>query len=286
MLLILGASGQVGVPLTEQLGRSGVPFRAVVRSDAAAVRISDLGGEPVFGDVQRPETIAEHTDGISKMFLLTPGAADQLEVQNRLVDMAKRCDIPSVVKLSVYTAEEDSPCSLSRWHWQNDDYLKASGVGWTILYPHTFMQSIALQFAGSIRDHDQMSAAVGPDKRISMVDARDVADVAAAILSTDGHDGRDYLITGPEGLTYADCARKLSAALGRHISYVETSPEEARAKLASGGLPDWLAEALVALFTLYDTGKLDPITEVTSVLAGHRARSFDDFLTDRLSLFS
>ena len=285
MLFILGASGQVGNPLIERLAQSGVSFRAAVRREAAAQRIRDLGGEPVFADLKRPESLAEHMEGISKLFLLTPGAPDQVEVQNGLVDLAKRCDVGSVVKLSVYTAEEHSPCSLSRWHWHNDEYLKASGLNWTILYPHTFMQNQAMQFGQSIRDRDVMCAAVGPDKRFSMVDVRDVADVAASVLTTEGHDGKEYLITGPEALSYADCAGKLSAALGRRIAYHEITPDSALAMLTSAGLPFWLAEALVALFTMYDTGTLDPISDVTSALTGHPARSYDDFLVDNLGLF-
>lgn len=285
MLLLLGATGQVGVPLTQRLGRLGVPFRAVARNQGSAQRIREAGGEPVLADFSDPETMAEHMEGISKLFLLTPGAPDQVEVQNRLVDLAKRSGVASVVKLSVYTAAADSPCAFSRWHWHNDEYLKSSGVGWTILYPHTFMQNQVLQFGQSIRENDLICAAVGPDKKFSMVDLRDVADVAASVLTTDGHDGKDYLITGPEGLSYADCAAKLSAALGRHIAYREISPQAALSALTSAGLPFWMAEALVALFTMYNTGTLSPITDVTSVLTGHPARSYDDFLDDNLALF-
>jgi uncharacterized protein YbjT (DUF2867 family) len=283
--MILGATGQVGTPLTEQLGRLGAPFRAVVRNDAAAQRIRDLGGEPVRADMTQPETLAEHMRGISKLFLLTPGEPNQVEVQNRLVDLAKRSDVESIVKLSVYTAEPQSPCSISRWHWHNDEYLKASGVDWTILYPHTFMQNQAMQFGQTIREHDLMRAAVGPDKRFSMIDVRDVADVAAGVLTTEGHGGESYLITGPEALSYADCAEKLSAALGRRIAYEEITPGSALAMLTSAGLPFWLAEALVELFTMYDTGALNPITDLVSTLAGHPARSYDDFLADNLNLF-
>jgi uncharacterized protein YbjT (DUF2867 family) len=285
MLFILGATGQIGTPLTKRLAELRVPFRAVVRSDAAAQRIRDLGGEPVLGDLSQPESLAEHMRGISKLFLLTPGAPEQVEVQRGLVDLAKRCDVGSVVKLSVYTAEEHSPCSISRWHWHNDEYLKSSGAGWTILYPHTFMQNQAMQFGHSIRERDLMCAAVGPEKRFTMVDVRDVADVSAAVLTTDGHDGKEYLITGPEALSYADCAAKLSAALGRRISYHEITTESALAMLTSAGLPFWLAEALVELYSMYDTGTLDPVTDVTARLAGHPARSYDEFLADNLEMF-
>lgn len=285
MLLVLGAAGQVGTPLIQRLSKIGVPVRAVVHTDASAGRINLPGVEPVVADFTSPGTLAEHMCDVSRLFLLTPGAPDQAEVQNNLVDLAKRCDVKSVVKLSVYSAGEDAACSLSRWHWRSDEYLKASGLDWTILYPHTFMQSIALQFADSIRKFDIMAAAVGPSKTISMVDMRDVADVAAAVLTSDGHSGREYLITGPEALTYADCARKLSIALGRTISYSQITANQAREIFCSAGLPAWLSDALVDLFAMYDTGQLNPISDVTETVAGHAPRSFDDFLADNLALF-
>lgn len=286
MILLLGGTGQVGTYLTERLHRDGVPYRAVVRSEDAAQRIRERGGIPVLADVARPDTVAEHLDGVSKLFLLTPGAPDQLAVQNRLVDMAGRHGVANVVKLSVYTAEEQSPCSLSRWHWHNDEYLKTSGLNWTILYPHTFMQNQPLQFGASIRQQDTMTAAVGPDKTISMVDVRDVADVAARVLATDGHDGMEYLITGPEAVSYSDCARRLSTALGRTITYNEVTAHAAYAMLTSAGVPDWLADALVALHTMYDTGDLNPITDVVETLAGHPARTFDDYAVDHVHCFN
>ncbi|WP_101951114.1 NmrA family NAD(P)-binding protein [Mycobacterium sp. 3519A] len=286
MLLILGPTGQVGTHVIAELGRRGTPFRAVVRTAAAAARVREAGGQPVTGDLAHPETVAPHMADVSRMFLLTPGSPDQLRIQNRLVDSAKQAGVAAVVKLSVYTAAEDSPCSLSRWHWANDEYLKASGLAWSILYPHTFMQSIALQFARAVRDTGVIQAAVGPDKAISMVDVRDVAHVAAAVLCSDAHHGREYLITGPEPLTYADCARKLSRSLGRHVDYVRVAPQTAHDLFTAGGFPEWLADALVALFAMYDTGELNPISDVTATLVGRPARTFDDFLADDLALFS
>ena len=129
-------------------------FRALVRSDAAAQRIRDLGGEPVKGDFSRPDTLAKHMEAIHKLFLLRPGAPDQFEVQKGLVDLAMQSDVESVVKLPVCTAEQHSPCSVSRWHWHNDEYLKASGVPCAILYPHTFMQNQAMQFGYTTCEYD------------------------------------------------------------------------------------------------------------------------------------
>ena len=109
--------------------------------------------------------------------------------------------------------------------------------------------------------------------------------MAATVLTTTGHEGKDYLIAGPERLSYADRAGKLSAALGRAIGYEHISPDDALSMLMATQLPYWVCEALVELFTMYDTGNLDPVTDVTAQISGHAARFYDDFLAGNLAMF-
>lgn len=286
MIFVLGATGQLGMPLVSRLSKAGVPFRALAHSEASTARLDLPGAEVVVGDLTRPETLAEHMKGVSKLFLLTPALPGQVEMQNALVDVARDAGVGSIVKLSVYTAGEHTPCEMCRWHWQNDEYIKASGVDWTILYPHTYMQTIALQFAAGVRANDSMRAAVRVDRRIEMVDVHDVADVAAAVLTSDGHEGQEYTILGPEALSYADCAFKLSGFLGRIISYTQITPEEVAADFTAAGFPQWLVELLVDLQKMYDSGEWRPVSDVTQRLAGHSGRTFDEFLRAQPEVFA
>ena len=285
MIGILGPTGQIGTPLMAALERAGAPVRALAHTPESAQRIPGSTVDMVTGDMRVPAVLDRFLDGISTLFLLTPAAPDQTEVQNRIVDAAVAAEVHAIVKLSVYTAADDSLCSLSRWHAANDRYIAASGLTYTILHPHTFMQSIALQFAAGIRVGGTIAAAVRPDATITMVDARDVADVSAAVLLGGDHRGETILITGPAALSYPDCAALIGTALGRGVGYEEVPPEQACKGFVAAGMPDWLADALVALHRMYDTGELNPLSDAVLRLTGKPARTFAQFLHDNAHLF-
>jgi uncharacterized protein YbjT (DUF2867 family) len=238
MIGILGPTGQVGTPLMAALERAGAPVRALAHTAESALRLAADNVDVITGDMRDPADLARFLDGVSTLFLLTPATPDQIQVQDRIVDAAAAAGVGAIVKLSVYTAADDSPCALSRWHTANDHHIERSGLPYTILHPHTFMQSIALQFAASVRSAGVMAAAVRPDATKTMVDARDVAEVAAALLTAGGHRGETVLITGPEALSYADCAALIGKAAGTSISYLQVP----RGRCSTGSLrPDFPA---------------------------------------------
>lgn len=285
MIGILGPTGQIGTALMPAVARTGAPVRALAHSHESAIRMAHEAVDVFTGDMRDPAVLARFLGGVSTLFLLTPATPDQTEVQNRIVDAAVAAEVDAIVKFSVYTAADDALCSFSRWHAANDRYLAESGPAYTILHPHTFMQSIALQFAAGIRAGGMISAAVRPDATISMVDARDVAEVCAAVLVNGDHRGETILITGPEALSYPDCAERIGAALGREVGYEEVAPEQAYKQFVAAGLPDWIADGLVALHRMYDTGELNPVTDVVPRLTGKPARTLADFVDDNVGLF-
>jgi uncharacterized protein YbjT (DUF2867 family) len=285
MIGILGPTGQVGTPLMAALERAGAPVRALAHTAESARRLAADNVDVITGDMRDPADLARFLDGVSTLFLLTPAALDQTQVQNHIVDAAAATGVGAIVKLSVYTAADDSPCALSRWHAANDHHIERSGLPYTILHPHTFMQSIALQFAPSVRSADVMAAAVRPDATMTMVDARDVAAVAAALLTAGGHRGETVLITGPEALSYADCAALIGKAAGTSISYLQVPPRQVLDGFLAAGLPGWLAEALVALHQMYDTGELNPQSDAVPRLTGRPAHTFEEFLRENAQLF-
>lgn len=286
MICILGATGQVGLPLVQRLSEAGHRVRALAHSDSGAARLRLPGVETVVGDFRDGETIARLLRDVHQLFLLTPATPDQVEVQNNIVDAAVKAGVKGIVKLSVYTAEENSLCHFSRLHWVNDKYIERCGIPYTILHPHTFMQTLALLFGYEIQTASRMSAAVGSDKTITMVDLRDVAEVAAAVLARGEHRGETLLITGPEALSYSDCAKLISERLGRQIQYVQISEREAITKLLRAGVPDWLMEGIKDLYRIYDGGDINPFSDVTQKWAGHAPRSFRKLLEDNSNLFS
>jgi uncharacterized protein YbjT (DUF2867 family) len=170
-----------------------------------------------------------------------------------------------------------------KWHGEVEDMLKASGLAYTMLQPNTFMQNL-LGAAQTIAAQGTIYQSVG-DARASFVDTRDVALVAARVLTGEGHEGKSYVITGPEALSYHDVAAKLSEATGRRVTYVPVSPEEFRAGALAQGLPEWLAEALGLLNETFASGKWAVATEVVREVGGREPRTFGQFARDYAAAF-
>lgn len=286
MIGVLGPTGQTGTHLMPVLERAGAPVRALAHSHESAVTLKKDNVDLVTGDMRDPAVLARFLDGVSTLFLLTPATPDQIEVQNRIVDVAVAAKVSAIVKFSVCTAAEDSLDCFSRWHYANDSYLEKSGIPHTILHPHTFMQTIALQFAASVRATGTMTAVPRPDATIAMVDARDAAEVAAAVLLGGDHRGEKVLITGPESLSYRDCADRIGATVGKEVTYEQISPEQAYQQFEAAGFPDWLCGGLVALQQKYDTEGLNQLSDTVPRLTGKPARTFTDFLRDHGHLFA
>lgn len=285
MIGVMGPTGQVGVPLMAALEAEGVPVRALAHTSVSAEKLTGDNVEVVIGDIRNAGDLRRFLEGVSSLFLLTPPSLDQVEVQNNIVDAAVEAGVASIVKLSVYTAADNSPCGFSRWHIVNDRYIAESGLAYTILHPHSFMQSMAVQFADGIRTAEVMEAAVRPDAKITMIDARDVGEVAARVLVDYKHEGETILITGPEEVSYPDCAALIGKAIGKDIEYRQLTNQEAHNKFTSQGVPDWFADSLVGLHSMYDTGLLNPRTDTIRRFTGKPGRSFADYVADHAELY-
>ncbi|WP_456294112.1 NmrA family NAD(P)-binding protein [Streptomyces lydicus] len=158
---------------------------------------------------------------------------------------------------------------------------RCSGLPWTVLAPNGFLQNF-LGLVPALRPGTLALPAA--DAAVSYVDARDVAEVAAAVLATDGHEGAVHEVTGPESLTHHEIARQLGGALGRDVTYRAGTPEQARAALLGSGVPEWQADGLVELYGLYATGAASAVTDTVPRLLGRPARSLATFLTDHTAL--
>ena len=193
MILVIGATGNVGSKLVEQLATMGHQVRALVRSPAKATRIQELGVEIVPGDLECPDMLDAALKGVEKVFLLSSDDPRQGELQGNLIEAAQRGAVRQVVKLSAFTAAPDSPVSFARWHWQTEQQLLASGLASTILRPTLYMQNLVTFFAQSIAAQGLFVLPMKEGK-VSQVDARDIAAVAARAHrgGTRGQDLYDY----------------------------------------------------------------------------------------------
>ena len=123
------------------------------------------------------------------------------------------------------------------------------------------------------------------DGHVSFVDARDIAAVGVRALLDDGHEGAVYDVTGPEALSNFDVADKISAAIGKPITYAEVPAKESRSGMIEMGLPEWFADDLIRLFEIYREGRLAGVTDTVSKVTGRPATTYDEFVRDHAAVF-
>lgn len=283
-ILVTGATGTIGSLLVEKLAAAKVPARTLVRNSEKAQGIEKLGLEAVIGDLGQPATLQPALEGIEKVFLLTAPDARQTELQSNLVRAAKSSGVSHIVKLSALGADDpEDYFVLSRMHRETEEEIERSGIAYTHLRPNGFMQNI-LTFAGTIKAQGAFYAPFG-EAKVSYVDGRDVAAVAFSALTEDGHEGKAYDITGPEPISYQDMARELSSALGREVKHVEVPVEAARGAMVGMGMSEWLADALVGLFNLYNEGRAARVTDAVHEVTGRDPLAFAQFARDYAEAF-
>jgi uncharacterized protein YbjT (DUF2867 family) len=285
VILVSGASGNVGTELSRILTRRGVAFRAMVRSPERAKEVEALAGaEVVVGDFNDTGSIERALAGVERAFLLT-NSSEQAEAQQlAFVAEAGRAGVRQIVKLSQLAADLGSPVRFLRYHAAVEDAIRKAGIPYTFLRPNLFMQGL-LGFRASIVEEGKFFAAAG-DAKISAVDVRDIAAVAAAALTEDGHHGRSYDITGPRALTHAEMAEGLSDALGHRIEFIDVPPDAMRGALVGAGFQAWQADGLIEDYAHYRRGEASAVASGVKDATGSDPRSFADFARDYAAAFS
>lgn len=217
MILITGATGKVGKELVLDLSARRSSFKVMVRSKEAAKGFEGKGIKAVQGDFDHPETYAGALANVQTVFLLTTPQPDNVAIERKFLAACKAKGVHHVVRLSAMGANPWAASALLRNHGKCEALLEESGLGWTILRPTIFMQNLAPHIGPTVAKESTLYAPAG-DARMPWVDTRDIAAVAGTVLTSKGHEGLVYEITGPEALTYAQVAECLSAQMGRQIS--------------------------------------------------------------------
>lgn len=283
-ILVTGATGRTGSELIKALQSAGADIRAMDRDPEKIAALSEQGIESVVGDLEKPETIEQAMEGIDKAFLLSIEDPRLGELHGNFAKAAQQAGVKHLVRMSILVAMmPDSPLVIGKWHREADQAVMESGVPYTILQPAYFMQNI-LRSADMIKAKDVLPGGMG-DGKVGVIDLRDIAATAAAVLTNEGHEGKTYVLTGPEALSMADMAVKLSAVLGREITYMNMQPEEAKAGMTKMGMPDEIADAWVAVGQMISMGKADMVTDAVKEVTGQVPRSFDQFAQDFAGMF-
>jgi uncharacterized protein YbjT (DUF2867 family) len=271
MLLVTGATGNIGRELVRELTDRDVEFRVLVRDPA---RAEGLGAECVVGDLSRGETLAPAFAGADRLFLLTQGiGTDQTA---HALAAARAAGLKHVVHLSSFHVTYDPVPAMGRWHQEREVMIRAAGIPATFLRPGGFMTN-ALDWLPTIRDAGFVLDPTGPG-RYAPVDPADIAAVAASALTEDGHQGAEYALTGEETFTVAEQVRVLADALGRELEVrTVATPDEAVRFRFPHGAPPALAEAIVEGFTIMRADTVGFRTDTVRRLLGRAPRTFADW---------
>ena len=283
MILVTGGTGLIGAEIVRLLSRAGVSVRALVRNPNRAARLPGITW--VTGDLAKPETLPGVFAGCTELFLLTGNNIENFsELQSNAIAAARQAGVTHVVKLSAFGASPHSNSVVGRLHYQIENELQESGVAWTMLRPHHFMQNLLSQAENIINDGVVYSSS-GTGK-IPFVDTRDIAAVAVVTLTQPHHDGKKYVITGGEALSYRQATEILGKAIGRPLRFIDEPFDAARARLVRAGQPSWLVDSLLAIAAYQRAGgPTETITSVVADLTGKPPRTFGAFARDHAAAF-
>lgn len=257
----------------------------MVRSLDNASELASLpGAEIVKGDFNDADSLVAALQGIEKAFLLTNSSELAETQQKNFVDAAKTAGVKHIVKLSQWAASATSPVRFLRYHAVVEKYIQDSGIAYTFLRPNLFMQGL-LGLREYIVSKNIFFAAAG-DAQISTIDIRDIADVAAEVLTKEGHAFKTYNLTGPEAMTHYQMADELSRSLHKTIHFVDTSADVMHGALLKAGFPAWQADGLIEDYEHYRKNEAMAVSNDVERITGHAPRSFAGFANDFAPAFS
>lgn len=279
MILVTGATGNVGSEVFSQLLDLNQPVRILTRDARKAAAWGDRV-ECAVGSFDQPSTLDAALQGVEKVFLMTNeiGAGHVAA----MMQAAQSTGVRHVVYLSS-TGTNYPNLLLGQWHREREEMLRASGLAWTFLRPGNFMSN-TLIWAETIKTQEAVYFPGGQGKT-APIDPQDIATVAALALTQPGHEGQIYELTGGELLTAAQQVEILSQVLGKPIRYVDVPPSAAREGMLKHGMPPLVADAATEVFAFVRDGGVAQITDTFEKVVGRKPRSFAAWCRDHVAAF-
>jgi uncharacterized protein YbjT (DUF2867 family) len=267
-VLLLGANGTVASEVARLLEARGHTVRRGTSREA--------GPGQVHLDLVRGTGFDAALAGVDSAFAFSPpGFTNQDALLIPFWEAAARAGVPKVVMMSAMGADASDEAPMRK----AEVALERSGLRWNVIRPNWFMQNFHTFWLHGITTQNAIQLPVG-DAKTSFIDARDIAAVAAVLLTSSTHENQAFDLTGGESLTHAEVATLLSAALGRDIRFEDITPEAMRPGLLAAGLPADYTEFLLMILSFLKMGYAERITPHVQAITGEAPRTFAQYARD------
>ena len=272
-IAVTGSTGRLGGRVAGRLAELGVDQRLLVRDPVRAPALP--GSHIATAEYSDRAAVRVALSGVHTVFMVSASEApDRVQQHLAFIDAAVDSGVQRLVYVSFFGASPTATFTLARDHWATEEHLRSVGVAYTILRDNIYADFTPFFIGtdGSIR---------GPagDGKAAVVAQADIAEVAARVLNSDGaYDGRTLNLTGPVALTMYEIASILSDHVGRSVSYVPETIEEAYASRSGYGAPPWQMDAWVSTYAAIAAGELAEVSEDSVEVTGHPATSLEQVL--------
>jgi uncharacterized protein YbjT (DUF2867 family) len=278
--LITGATGNIGARVAELLLTEGERPRVFVRdADKARARFGDRV-DIHCGDLADAESMRAAFHGVDRVLLINAGPT--LAARDKLAALvAVTTGVQHLVKLSTLDVEHN--VGTGPWHAQGEAAIAASGIGFTFVRPAGFMDN-ALAWAPQIKPDGIIRAATG-DGKITFIHSDDIAEVAAAALTSTKYEGECLPITGPEALSYAEMVATIGASIGKALSFLPISDDEERQRLIEQGESPESVDYHLSIFRAIERGSLATVTDTVARILGRSPITFEQWAKEHVAAF-
>lgn len=283
MILITGASGQTGGAVLRAAIAANLPVRAMYQKEADAAN-APTSATAVLANYADRASLNAAVSGIDVVYLVCGPIPQLIELEGAMIDACVDGGVKHIVLNSALGAGKFDR-SFPSWHHKVEQKLESSGLNYSILRPNGFMQNMVTYNAQTIRTQGAFYAAMG-DAKVSLIDVRDVAAVAATIFANPAeHAGNTYELCGPAAFSNAEIAAEITRVLGEPVSYVDIPEEAQKAAMTGAGMPDWQVTAILELQAYYRTGDCAFVDGIVRQLTGRPERTLEDFLSENAASF-
>ena len=272
-ILVTGATGNIGGEIARQLKDKGADF--VAGSSAGAID----GMASVSIDFADKASLVDAMQGVSTVFMVLPNHPDMVRWGENLIDAARESEVSHIVRSSGSLADKESSLKIEELLGTTDEYLKNSGVDYTITAPSFFMQNF-INFFG---DNYKSGAIYQPagDGSIGWVDVRDIAAVnVEVLLNPKNYSGQSLTITGAESLSYAEAVQRMNQTLGREAQYVAVPDEAAIEAMKGLEYPEFIIDVMISLNQSIRLGHAEETTSTVKSVLGRPPIGFTQFIAD------